>query len=334
MSKRILCIILSIVITVAVIGCSKGAPATPLKRIAIGLSFAFKDSAYHFALEDYLAKAADQYAEKNGCEISIISVSANKSAVQQEKDIESLLSKNIDVLLIYPQDAKAINKSISLAHSKNVPVIMYTRAASENGEQAEMYVGLDTFKQAYTTAVALFELMAKDKIEPQVLILQGDMADENAVNRHNGFLEAVKQYDAEVLDIIQTNWDTEKAFQGLSSSLDKYPQSNCLLCAGDYLLSGITPALKGKNRWFPYGNSEHIYFGSQDVLPTAIGLLQEGYIDYDTAADIWPIAQKTVQMVVALANKETIDRKSLLIEGRLVSKTNISTIENLWSRDY
>jgi ABC-type sugar transport system substrate-binding protein len=305
------------------------------KDLKIGISFAIHDGAIHQAYEDYIKKAAKDYTNKTGRKFEFTVTVANGDVGKQSSDIQDLIVKGMDVIMIYAQDSKAIHSSIKAAHDKGIPVVMFDRAASAVGEQAEAFVGLDTLDQAYTTGVALFELLKKDKITPRVLNVIGDLSDENAVNRDKGFKKAAKEAHITFLQDIPSKWNPDMALSGFTAALQAHPNTNVVLIASDYLTPAIQTALKKANKWKPYGNKAHVYIGSQDVYPIAIDLMGKGgYIDFNTAYDIWPICQKAVQIVVALADKEKLDKNKYLIAGRLVDKKNVNTIDNLWSRDY
>src|SRR5699024_20991 len=86
----------------------------------------------------------------------LLFVDAQGSLVQQNNDIQDLLTRGIDVLLINPVNPQGVAPSLAAAHSNNVPVISVDRNVS--GETAS-YVGRKNVKMARLSANALIDAL-------------------------------------------------------------------------------------------------------------------------------------------------------------------------------
>src|SRR5215471_1074252 len=53
--------------------------------------------------------------------------SANSDDARQIADVEALLSRKVDVLIVVPHDGTAMAKAVRMAHDAGIPVIAYDR---------------------------------------------------------------------------------------------------------------------------------------------------------------------------------------------------------------
>jgi len=307
------------------------AAETSAKPILVGFSFASKEGVIYQAFEDYIKKAGQQSNPKVDFTFTVADADVGKQA----SNIEDLISQKPDLIVMMPQDSKAIVASIKAAHKAGIPVLTYNRAASpEADEKPDAHVGLDTVDQAYTTAKALFELMKKDGVEPKVINVMGDLRDENAVNRDKGLKKAAEEMGVAIVQDVPTEWNPDKALLGLSAALQAHPEANAIFCASDFLMPGVQAAMERANKWIPYGQSGHMYLGSQDVFPSGAKLLKEKYIDINTAFDIWPMSTAAVDTIIKLVQKKPLENNNILIKGRVFNQENIVNEQNVWANDY
>ena len=71
-------------------------------------------------------------------------LSANGDDAVQVGDVEKLLTRGIDVLVIVPHDGKAMAKAVRLAHDAGVPVIAYDRLVLDS--DLDLYVSFDNVR--------------------------------------------------------------------------------------------------------------------------------------------------------------------------------------------
>jgi len=305
------------------------------REIRIGFSFASKEGVIYQAFEDYIKKAAEEYGAANGVNMTFTFTVADADVGKQASNIEDLISQQPDLIVMMPQDSKAIVASIKAAHAAGVKVMTYNRAASPDAEeQADAHVGLDSVDQAYTTAVELINRMKANNLEPKIINVMGDLRDENAVNRDKGLKQATEELGAVIVQDVPTDWNPDKALSGLAAALQAHPEANAVFVASDFLMPGVQAALERAGKWAPSGDPNHMFLGSQDVFPSGAKLLKDGYIDVNTAFDIWPMSTNAVEIIDKLVKGEAIENTNVLIKGRVVTADNLEELENLWANDY
>ncbi len=314
---------------VSLSGCLQGETDVEERRRDIDVEFSFgaEDIAIYHAMELLL----DRAVAESGRTISVRYSYAYADIEQERRNVRAAIERRPDVLVIMPQDSRIVLDYIRRAEEVNIPVIVYNRAADPHPDiHPSAFVGLDTVDQAYTAAVALFQRMEEEGQRPNVINVMGDLRDRNALNRNAGLLRAAEEAGATILESVRTDWDPQLAEEALREALRRYPEANALFVASDWLMSGVRAALEEAGRWAPHGDPAHIYLGSQDVFPLGAELVRGGYIDVNTAFDIWPMSTTLVQSIVSIVAGDTMSQRIFLIPGRIVTRANIDEMDDLW----
>lgn len=305
------------------------------KTLTIGFSWAHKNDSLFYAMDDTLTAAMDAMAAERGYDaVEWIHVIANDDAQKQAADIEDLITKDVDLIVSYAYDSEAIKSSIASAHAAEIPFIAYDRDAAEGGEQPDAFIGLDTVDQAYTTGVALFNAMEKAGETPtDVISIIGSLADQNALNRIEGFNKAAEEFGVTIKQEVPSEWDSNQALQGFSAAYQGNPDSNCVLIASDFIITSVQSVLEKAGKWIPAGEEGHIWVGSQDVFPISISFIQDGYIDFDTAYDLEAMAAEFAPIAYDLLEGIAPENDKVTVSGKVISKDNVDS-EELWAKNY
>lgn len=307
--------------------CAKDRPGNP-KRIRVEFSFGAEDIDIYHAMEKFLVRAVANSKQ----DISISFTYALTSTEKQIAYIRQSIAKKPDILVIMPQDSKAVLPLIGEARAAGVKVIVYNRETDPDPVfSPDAYIGLDTVDQGYTTSLALFTLMKKRGVPLKVINVMGSQGDRNALNRNEGLRRAAAEMGAEIVAQVPTDWTPAAAESGLDEALRSHPEARAVFCASDCLMDGVEASLRKVGRWEPAGSPRHAYVGSQDVFPNGGRLVRSGYIDVDTAFDIWPMSTMLVQAISTIGNGRTMSQKVFLVPGRVVTAANIDKMEDLWS---
>lgn len=298
------------------------------KIIEVSFSFGAEWLEVYQAMEDMAIKAANE----SGRNIKFQFWYADGNLDKEDSNIRKAIASKPDIMVLMPINASSILHHIEAIHRKDIPVIVYNRQQESHLTiKPDAFIGLDTYNQALTTATGLFKLMKEDGVQAETVVLLGDLQDRNALNRRKGFLKAAEEFNIKIVKEIETEWNPKKAAEALNVVLDEYPEINSILLSSDFMITDIMKVLSSRSKWAPYGEANHIYLGAQDIFSEAIPLIREAYIDVDTAFDIWPMSTTLVQIINTLASKQQPAQKVFLIPGRIVTRSNIDSMTDLWS---
>ena len=114
-------------------------------------------------------------AQKLGA--TVIVQSANSDDTRQIRDVESLLSRKVDVLVIVPHDGAAMARAVKSAREAKVPVIAYDRLILNC--HLDYYLSFDNVKVGEAQAAYVAERLPKDR-PARVVRIYGAPTDHNA----------------------------------------------------------------------------------------------------------------------------------------------------------
>ncbi len=93
----------------------------------IGLSISTLNNPFFVTLSD----AAEAQAQSNGATLTV--ADAQDDASKQASDVENLIQKGVDLIIINPVDSASVATAVEAANNANIPVITVDRSA-EGGE--------------------------------------------------------------------------------------------------------------------------------------------------------------------------------------------------------
>ena len=115
-------------------------------------------------------------AEKRGARVIV--QSATSDDTRQVRDVESLISRGVDVLVIVPHNGEAMSRAVKSANEAHIPVISYDRLIMNC--LVDYYLSFDNVKVGEAQAKYAVEHLPKDRPARVVRIL-GSRTDQNAV---------------------------------------------------------------------------------------------------------------------------------------------------------
>ena len=308
------------------------AQAAQAEDILIGYSMDALENDIWRSVASMFEEDMQAMGEEMGRDVTVQMVVADGDVGRQNAQIRDLIGLRPDVLFIAPKDSRAIVSSIRAAQAEGIPVVTHIRDSDpEAPVRPDAFLGIDAFHQGYSTTQEMLNIMEEDGVEPRIINVMGDLADENAVLRSEGMKTAAGEAGATVLQDVPTGWDPDRALSGLSAALQANSDATAVFVASDHLIQGVRTALERAGRWAPRGEEDHMYLGSQDVFPVAIPMIEEGYIDANTVFDIGVISKEARATVEALLAGEEVE-PIYANEGRVATRDTIGEMDALWSR--
>lgn len=114
-------------------------------------------------------------AQKLGA--TVIVQSANSDDTRQIRDVESLISRKVDVLVIVPHNGEAMARAVRSAREAKIPVIAYDRLILNS--HLDYYLSFDNVKVGEAQAAYVAERLPKDR-PARVVRIYGAPTDHNA----------------------------------------------------------------------------------------------------------------------------------------------------------
>ena len=256
---------------------------------------------------------------------------SDKDDNKQFEQVRAAIAKKVDGIIIVQTDANAVIPAIKAANKAHIPMVHFNRPPART-DAFSVAVQADNQKIArdavlYSCGVA----KASGKMH-KAAILIGNLGDPNAIQRRDGFDEAVGQHK-DVIDVvarIPTEWDADKAFAGLTNALQANPDISFLFTSSDFLIPQIQQALKAANRYAPSGDPAHVIFTGFDGFPTAYQLMKDRIMDADGVQNLFLETKLAIQAILDLQDGKKVDRL-LLDPGFAITQENMAARQDeMW----
>jgi ribose transport system substrate-binding protein len=173
----------------------------------------------------------------------IIHTNANDSTPKQVSDIENLVSRNVDCLIVAATSATALNPAIAAA-SQQVPVVINERAV-ETGDYTS-FAALDAVGMGRQQAQAVVDILGG---KGKIVILQGVEGAGPVVESLQGMQEVLDENpDIEVIATEYTNWSRDEGKKIMENLLQANDQIDAVLSDSGLQNVGAFEAAKAAGR--------------------------------------------------------------------------------------
>lgn len=175
------------------------------------------------------------------CEISY--VNAKEDASTQQQQMNSMITKKVDAIILDAVDAKSIAGSVNKADQAGIPVVAYDRLAEG---PISAYTSFDNEQVGKVQGTALLEELGDKAGDGQIVMMNGSPTDPNAAmfkkgakSVLDGKVKVGKSYDT-------TGWKPEEANKNMSGAIASLGKENIVgvYSANDGMAGGIITALK------------------------------------------------------------------------------------------
>lgn len=293
------------------------------KKIRIGFAMdTLKEERWQRDHDEFKA-----YCEKQGvdCEITI----ADNKSDKQANDVDNLLTKGIDVLVIAPHDATQAASMVDKAKAQNVPVISYDRLI--NSDKIDVYIS----HQVPVIGRKIAEYALEKQPKGNYVMVYGASTDNNAVIMKKEQLAVLERSIANgdvkiIADDFIKDWKPELALNFAENAMTRNGDNvQVFLVSNDGMAGGVVSALAKRNL------AGKVIVTGQDAALDALQRIAEGTQTMTIYKPIAPLAQRAVDAAIDLANKKRLDAgpflndaigkevPAILLEVMVVDKNNL-----------
>lgn len=215
--------------------------AAAAEKIKVGISIPTADHGWTGGAVWWAKKAIDDWKAKDA-DVEFFLVTAD-SASKQVGDVEDLMVKGIQALVILAHDSAPLTPVVEKAHNQGIKVISVDRGLTKPVQ--DIYIAGDNPGLGRVSAEWLAKQMnGKGKM----VVLEGIPCVINT-ERVKGFRDAMKKYPAiEILDSQPAYWQTQKGLEIMENYLQKYKQIDAVWAQDDDVLKGVLQAYKESGR--------------------------------------------------------------------------------------
>jgi ribose transport system substrate-binding protein len=233
-----LALIAALVLSLA--GCggeNKEQGADTKDKVVIGFSQVTLDSPFYVSLMD----AAKEEAEARGAEL--IYVDAQNDIEKQNNDVQDLITKGIDVLILNPSNPTGVNPALKAAEQAGIKVVTVDRPTET---KVATFVGRDNKKMGEIAGEEAVKLLGgKGLAKGKIIEIQGDAGGKVMMDRRDGFHAVVEQEPG--IEIVQgpyCDYTRSKAVKAFQDLLQAHPDVDLVYAHNDDMALGALQVLQ------------------------------------------------------------------------------------------
>lgn len=275
-------------------------PAFSADSITVGVSwFKFADERWKIdeaGIKDVLEKAGAEY----------ISADANFSSEKSVADIENLITRGADVLIIMSGVADAVGPVVQRALAEGIPVVAYDQLIEQKGV---FYVSFDARSVGKELANGMLAVAPKGNYA----IIKGDDGDPNTHQMFDAYQEAMKaKYDSGEIKVVGEQfidgWRPETAKDVIEQILTANDNKvDAVMVMNDGMASGVAEALEEQGLNIP--------LSGQDGAPGALNRIARGQQTFTIWKNSFELGQEAARVALALAKGEDVADKQMFSGG-------------------
>ncbi|GAB3903623.1 substrate-binding domain-containing protein [Kibdelosporangium lantanae] len=281
-------------------------------KYVIGMSQANVAEPYRQRMDDDIRAAA-----RNVPQFEVRFTDAQQDNSRQVSDVENFVTQQIDLLIISPNEAKPLTNVVKTAYDKGIPVLVLDRKVE--GDAYTEWIGADNTDIGRQAGKYVAEQLLPNG--GKVAEIRGLAGSTPAQERGDGFAEAIKGRNIDVVVTQDGDWLRDKGQEKADAILKSHPEVQVIYAQNDPMAEGAYLAAKAA------GKESSLKFIGIDGLPIPSGGIKAVEAGRLSATFIYPTAGKEA---VDAAKKILIDcqqvPKTQTLQTQLVTKDNATEV--------
>lgn len=260
----------------------------PDGNYTIGMSQANLAEPYRVRMDEDIKKAAEKIPQFN-----VIFQDAAKDNSKQVSDVESFITRQVDLLMISPNEAAPLTEVVKKAYNSGIPVVVLDRKVE--GDAYTTYIGADNVEIGRQAGEYFKNVLLPDG--GKIVELKGLSGSTPAAERDKGFREAIAGSGVEIVAAEDGEWERSVGQEKMAAMLKAHPDISAVYAQNDPMAEGAFLAAQAAGR-------QDLKFVGIDGLPIESGgikAVEAGRLD---ATNLYPTGGAEA---VAAAKKILID---------------------------
>jgi ribose transport system substrate-binding protein len=203
---------------------------------------------YQTTYEKAFIEAADADPE-----VEAVVLDAGGDVARQIAQIQDLVQQQVDAIIIWPTNGKAVVPAVRAASKAGIPVVVTNSNIAEEGfDFIKSFSGPDNITQGSRAAEIMcdkFKAMGIDG-EAQIVQISGQPGYTTAIERAKGFEDRLPEVcpDVKLLETQPGDWNREKSQRVMEAFLVKYDDIDGVYAGDDNMGAGALNAAKAAGR--------------------------------------------------------------------------------------
>ncbi|NLJ75300.1 MAG: D-ribose ABC transporter substrate-binding protein [Firmicutes bacterium] len=275
--------------------------------VEIAVAFCTLNIPFFVEMENGVREAAEE------AQVRLVVTNAEDSAAKQLSQVEDLITRKPDLLLLAPVDSDVLVSAVEAAHKANIPVITIDRTV--NSDKVLTYIGVDDVAGGRAAGQYIAERLNG---EGNVIMLEGVMGSSAQRDRAQGFEEAIGEYEGIKLLAKQTaNFNRVEGMNVTENLLQAHPDVDAIFAQNDEMALGALRAIEAA------GKQDKIVVVGFDADPEAKDAVRLGEMDATVEGSPYKLGVMGIEASLQYLNGETLPSQ-ILIPLELVTQDSFA----------
>jgi len=211
------------------------------KTIAFSLKTITNDD-FQKAIADSIQSAV----EASGNTFELVTAGDQTNVANQVKQLEDLIAKKVDAIILSPMDANAVIPVLKKAKEAKIPVILVDQTIEAGNEDLYVtYIGTDNFNAGKEAGTKVAEWLSN---AGNVMIVRGANGSSAGDQRVDGFKAGIEGTGIKIIGEQAGDWKNDKAMQVTENMLQSNSDVQAIFTASEVMVDGILQALAGAGK--------------------------------------------------------------------------------------
>lgn len=257
-----------------------------------------------------LGNAIQTYVEESHSNVTLYLLDGQADIAKQISQAEDLIAKQVDVIILNPQDADGSAQVLDLAADAGIPVVEVNTETTRTDYVS--YVGSDDKEAGEIMGNFVVEQLGG---EGQFAILEGNMGQSAQILRYEGIENtALKEDGMECVATLSADWSRDKAMSTTEDWLGKYKDLKAIICENDDMAMGALQACESQDR-------EMVIIGT-DAIPDALQAVKDGRLSATVLQDAKGQATAAIDVALKVAAGEEVESR-VKVDFQLITQENV-----------
>ena len=262
-----------------------------------------------------LERGVKEIAEKNGD--TVITLDPGFDPVKQLQNVEDLISRKVDGIVIETVDGSALTSALMDAQRAGIPVV-----ANDHLVDADELVISQTVSDNHQAGVLAGEQLIK-KLDGKGKVIILNFVGSAAKAREDGFREAVAKYpDIEIVGVADGNGLIDKANAATENLLQANPDINGVMGINDQSALGALAAFDAA------GKLANVAIVAVDGSPQALQFIKDGKMLATVKQDPYSLGKLSTTDLYTVLDGGKVENRLTFVPVTLVTKDNVDQFMN------
>jgi len=290
--------------------------ATLAADLKIGVAMSQFDDTYLTYMREDMSKKAKAMGD-----VDLQYVDARNDVNKQLDQIQELIGKKVDALIVNPVDTAATGRITKAATAAGIPLVYVNRRPDD----PKLPEGVASVTSDDKEAGRLQAQYIADKLggKGSVVILLGELSNNSTRDRTEGVKEVLKKFpDIKIAEEQEGAWGRQKGMDITNNWLTQGRDFSAVLSNNDEMAIGASMALKQAGK-----KQGDVLVAGVDGTPDGLAAVKKGDLTVSVFQDAKGQGEGSIDAAVKLAKKETLPQQAIVIPFKLITPENVSTFK-------